>query len=394
MPSASLPSASSSWTYLMRSCGEDHAPPAGRQVRHDRVVQGPHARHTRLAVDVVGMRARVIAAKRARIIERRLVHAERIEDHALHRGVVRGTQLHVRVHDMAADVTGRGRHQVVVLEHLAELAGRLGRGELVERRRRRRGARRVEDPVEILARQTGAGADEVLHQHLARRLGAAEAECGIDLRHLLVPGELALIHQPRQQKRGHALGVRRDHEHRMRIDGLRLAQLTHADAALVHDLAVFDDRGHSAPGDSLELLHPGLQERFQRFDPRGIEGMRGLAGEHLARVTGAECFAIIRPKLPAPRFSTSRLPCRRRCPRPSISIRLRDRDALNRDFFVRRGFVIDDLPLVPAVAPGTRGDGLHFAMRIGAVHRPGLRHRIGGIFRLRDIGQDEERVVL
>ena len=106
---------------------------AGRAERHDRVV-GVHARRRRLAVDVVAVRAGVIARQRARVVERGFLHAQRVEDFRLHGGVEGRAQFAFRVDEAPADIAGRRRHEVVVLKHLAEAARRLGRGQQRERR--------------------------------------------------------------------------------------------------------------------------------------------------------------------------------------------------------------------------------------------------------------------
>ena len=168
-------------------------------MRHHRVVEG-HARHPRSAIHIVAVRSGVIAFERVRHVECGGVHAQRRKDHLLHCLVVGRAQLALGIVEMRTHVTRGGRHQVAVLKHFAEAAGGLHRAE------QRHGGFRsrvfeLEEPFQILARQSGACAHQVLHQNLARGRGIAQFELRIDFGDRLVPAQLLLIHKPREQKR-------------------------------------------------------------------------------------------------------------------------------------------------------------------------------------------------
>ena len=106
----------------------------------------------------------------------------------------------------------------------------------------------------------GAGADEVLDQHLLRGVGVAELERGVDLGDRLVPAQLLLVDQlARAAASSCALVFDAIDEERVRVDLVGLAQLAHAEAALVDDLAVVDEARPDA-GD-VELLHAAVSTK-------------------------------------------------------------------------------------------------------------------------------------
>ena len=107
---------------------------------------------------------------------------------------------------MRADITRRGRHQIAILKDFPEVTGRLHRAEQSDGGFRSR-IFKLEDPLQVLARQSGACAHEMLHENLARRLGVAQLKVRVDFRDWLIPAQLLLIHKTREQKRGHALGI-------------------------------------------------------------------------------------------------------------------------------------------------------------------------------------------
>src|SRR2546425_5571481 len=92
-----------------------------------------------------------------------------------------------------------------------------------------------EEPLEILARQARARADEVLHEDLSGDLVVADPEGRVDPRHRRVPAEAALVDEAGEQERGEWLGVRGDDVQAVGADGLGPPALANADA-------LFDER--------------------------------------------------------------------------------------------------------------------------------------------------------
>lgn len=209
------------------------------------------------------------------------LHAQRIEDLALYRSVVSGPKLFVWIKRMRAGVAGSCGHQIGVLKELAELTGRL-HGPQLSQDRLWGSPLAVQQPLHILSRKPGAGADQVLHQHLAGCRGVTEFEAGQYLDHRRVPTKLLLIDLAREHQGGQRLGVGRDHEQRIGIDSLRLGQFADAEAAREDDLAMIDetdgDAGH------VELLARALHELLQHLHPSRIQRMSRLTGERLAGV--------------------------------------------------------------------------------------------------------------
>src|SRR3546814_20670407 len=93
------------------------------------------------------------------IIEGAVRHAERLEDLFLHRAIIGGTDLHLRIEKVTADIARGRSHLIIILEQVAELAGRHGIGKLVEG-----GGSRCagvgEDEGIIISLPTGAGGEE------------------------------------------------------------------------------------------------------------------------------------------------------------------------------------------------------------------------------------------
>src|SRR3954449_7231664 len=103
---------------------------------------------------------------------------------------------------MCTDVTSGGRHQVAVLKYFTEAAGRLHVAEQCEG-----GFRSVvlelEQPLQVLPRQTSAGADQVFDLNLAGGVGIAKFERRVKLNYRFIPLQLVLIGETSQQQRGH-----------------------------------------------------------------------------------------------------------------------------------------------------------------------------------------------
>ncbi len=363
--------------------------PAGGTVGDDLVVQ-VHVRQVLGAVQAQGVRARVVAAQRLVIVEGGLAHAQRIEDQVLHGLVVGRPDLEVRIDQMAADEAGGRGHQVVVLERLAELGGGLGARQQGEGVQGGRAPLGVEDPLHVLARQARAGADEVLHQHLAGGLVAAEAESGIGLGHRLVPSEFALVHQPGQHQGGHALGVGRDHEPRVGVHRVRLAERLHAEAAFEHHLIVVD-QGHRDARD-LQLVHRGLDEGLQGGDALRIQPVRGPAGEGLARLPDRLQRAREQRGRPGALLQGGLVDVDQQHG-PARPFARGDGD--HRAVLVGRD-VVDDLgPGVPELPRRQGGGQQNLASHAGRTeHRPGLRGGIGPILGLARIDDDDVGIPL
>ena len=140
----------------------------------------------------------------------------------------------------------------------------------------------LEEPLQILAGHSRAGADEMLDQHLPGDVRIRELEAGIGLHHWLVPADPVPVDQSRQQERRHSLGVGRGDEERVGVHLLRLPELADAEAALPHHLSPVDegeaDAGHA------ELVHRRLDECLEGLDAGRVERMSLAAGEGFPRI--------------------------------------------------------------------------------------------------------------
>jgi hypothetical protein len=139
----------------------------------------------------------------------------------------------------------------------------------------------LEDPLKVLPRKAGAGADEVLDEDLARGVRVAEPEAGVGLRDGHVPGELALVDELGEEKRG-PLRVRGHPEERVLVNTRRLAHLLHAEAALEDDLAPVDERDGCTR--HARILHRRLDKVGHELDALLVEWVRLLPCERLAHV--------------------------------------------------------------------------------------------------------------
>src|SRR4030095_15226200 len=92
-----------------------------------------------------------------------------------HSFVVGRTDLQLRIQHVTGGETGGTREQIRVLEHLAELAGRLHRSERGEGAFRR-DSFELEPPFHVLPRQAGARADQMLDEYASRGIGVAQLE--------------------------------------------------------------------------------------------------------------------------------------------------------------------------------------------------------------------------
>src|SRR5207245_7347404 len=103
--------------------------------------------------------------------------------------------------DMGAGVSGGCGHQVGVLEEFAELRSRLHGAEESERVLRRHLAV-FEEPLHVLPRHAGAGADEVFNKYAPGGIGVAELEGGEERGDGRIPGEAMLVDEPGEHEGG------------------------------------------------------------------------------------------------------------------------------------------------------------------------------------------------
>ena len=140
------------------------------------------------------MRTRMVACEGSRIIECRRLHPQWIENLLLHRFVVSGPEFPVRIHEVCANVSRGCRHHIAVLKDFTKLAGRL-HGPKQSQGRFRRCILEFEYPFQILARQSGARADQVLDENLFRGFRVAQFKAWVDVDHRLIPLQLFLVDQ-------------------------------------------------------------------------------------------------------------------------------------------------------------------------------------------------------
>src|SRR5690348_16289525 len=157
-------------------------------MRHNGVVESDIG-DCRLTIDIVAVRAGVVAFESARHAERGGLHAQRIEDLLLHSGIISRSKFPIWEDEMCANISCGCGHEVAVLEDLTVLAGRLHGSEQRERRFRR-GVLEFKDPLQVLTRQASAGADQVLHKNALRGIGVSQFETWISFGYGLVPAEL------------------------------------------------------------------------------------------------------------------------------------------------------------------------------------------------------------
>ena len=263
-----------------------HGAPRGARGPHrrDRVVHR-HRRVRDVAVDVGPVRLGVIAVQRARVVERRLLHRERIEHERLHRLVVGGAELELRIRDVAADEPAAAAIRFeywnispnfdvgcIVASTAIAFSG-VSALEVEDHSRSWRGR-----PVHAQIR--------CLTSTCLRDVVGAEPERRQQARHERVPAELAVVDELREHQRRQLLRVRRDHELGVGVDlEIRLREVAQADAAREDDLAVLHDAVADA-GDA----HLRLGVRDERRDLTRAVRRRGRAPA-CRRTTRAPCRA-------------------------------------------------------------------------------------------------------
>ena len=246
--------------------------------------------------------------------------------------------------------------------------------------------REFENPLEVLAWQAGAGADQVLDEHAPRGVGIAELERRVHLRDGLLPIELLRIHQPRQQKRRQRLRVGSGDEQRVLVDGIGLAELADAQSPLEHHLAAIDEAERD-PGHA-ELFHTAFEKRFDVRDALGVERVRSASGEGLPLVA-------FRPQ--ALRDERERCGASLECGFGSVDDEHGPRgagavgDRLHDRALVRRGLVLVNAPRVPAVARRSIRGELQRPFRVRLVNLPGGRNR-GVSIRSLHVDDDDVRI--
>jgi hypothetical protein len=102
---------------------------------------------------------------------------------------------------------------------------------------------------------------QIENGHLARDPGIMHAEVGKMIDDLVVPAELALVHQDRQRRGGEGLAGGAGGEDGVRVHRFRRPEPAHAIAFGLHDPAVFDDGDRHARHIVLlqRLFHVGIE---------------------------------------------------------------------------------------------------------------------------------------
>ena len=175
--------------------------------------------------------ADLVAIPRADLAAR---HAERLEYFASEQRRIR------RAAGRRGEFAGDDVQRVVVCITRAKTVGGfqiLQTGDDILRRELIR--RRPQHQVAAAFGQTAVMHEQIADLHVRRHPRIVHAERRQVFRDRIVPAQLALLHQPREQRRCHRLRVRRDLEQRVVIHRLAGGEL--ADHVRVHDLAVLDE---------------------------------------------------------------------------------------------------------------------------------------------------------
>src|SRR5208337_3212972 len=183
--------------------------------------------------------------------------------------------------DMSSRISARRGHQIGILEEFAEFRCRL------------HGAKQshsalgshlavVEDPFQILARHSGAGADQVLDEHAVRGFGVAKLEAREQFDDRGVPGDPVLVDQFGKKQRRHRLGIRGDHKQRATVWLLRTAQLLNTETTSEYDLASLH-HAESDAGYSQSFL-PLLNEAAEFRNARRVQGVGRLSSKGFAAI--------------------------------------------------------------------------------------------------------------
>ncbi len=217
-----------------------------RQVRADRSIRV----HYRVAITAPGMRLRHVAhalhRPRPHLAAR---HAQWFEHLLAHQLVVR-LATRCRRH-----FPGHHVHQVVVGVAAAEAADRFQvRQPRDDVRTGERVRFRPQHQVTGAQAQAAVVDQQVAYLHLLAHPRIVHAEARQILLHRILPAQLALLHQSRQQRGGHRLAVGGDLEQRVLVDAAAVA--TRAFGVAIDHLPVVDHR-YGQPGQVLVLDHSG-----------------------------------------------------------------------------------------------------------------------------------------
>ena len=134
--------------------------PGGAQ-GNDRVID-LHDGVRHFAVDIRCVGRRMVAGEGSLEVKRRSGHAQWIEHPALHGCVVGGAQFQLWKCHVTAGKSSGSRHGIGILKQLAELARRMDGAEGLQLALRGH-TLELKQPLVVLARHSGAGADQMFH---------------------------------------------------------------------------------------------------------------------------------------------------------------------------------------------------------------------------------------
>ena len=164
----------------------------------------------------IGMGGSDVALRSARVFQRCLVHAQRVPHQRAHRAVIGLAGFERGIGEVTGDKAGDGSKRVAVLEGGAERGG-WAQGRELAQCQPGIGGRVHEIGFQIGSGQAGAGAHQMAHLQPGGRLRVSQSKTGQKGRCRGIPLHFPFAHQPREQQRGHSLGVGADHEAGMRI---------------------------------------------------------------------------------------------------------------------------------------------------------------------------------
>ena len=212
---------------------------AGR-IHRRRLDDRPFARFERVAAVAPDIRVRdiadLLAIPRADLTA---LHAERLEYLAAQQRRIRraaGRRRNLAGNDVQSVVVGVTRAKTVGRLEVLQAGDHIVGREAVRRR--------PQHQVAGAFGQAAAMHEQIADLHIRGDPRIVHAERRQEFRHRIVPTQLALLHQPRQQRGGHGLGVRGDLEQGLRIH--RFARGEIPERARVDHLAVVDNAdGHA-----------------------------------------------------------------------------------------------------------------------------------------------------
>ena len=301
------------------------------------------------------------------LVERkgRSAHPERPEHLVAHDVVVALSELSVRLDRARADVAGGRGERIAVLEERAEFRRGLHGRQHVELPLRRR-AVEGEEPLEVLAGQARARADQVLHADASGDFGVPDLEARVDLRHRRVPAEAALVDEPGEQERGERLGIRRDDVEAVGGDGLGPAALANAEALFDERRVLVEEHDRDA-GHVGGFAHP-VGERLQVSHARRVQRPGRSAPVRFADVAGGTQAVVHEPDLGAASLDGREGAVDEDDHRERVLPRDERRHPAR---FFGRGLVPGPAEQVPALAARRVGGGELLSVEAGVPARPG-----------------------